>query len=555
MLLRTISVETAEQTELNAALLCGFAIPASDRNFIAYSLNEQVDENDSRVYIASLFKTDDGFRLGRLDTDEACEAAIQVFRQLVREATTGNRRTSDLAYHLIDLQDAAIAPSRREEHRSLVLEREWVMKLVTFESPQGYGPALDGEEPCAEVSPLVQEALFEDAAPDVLAADDADEATDGPAEPIDEPEAAEDETVTEAGCVEPEPRPEAETAAPEGGAPNEFPAKAKQSAKVADAEAIGAFVDNASHLREELADLAQMLHPALHAAEAPGSANLPSPDAAEESSMPPSPSPLATSAPAPEPVSARVPSLSLRLQVPPARLAGAEGGANAREAPTQTAAAIRQPEDEAHVDTDTALDISNDTEHLLQDVQGTLADLAGMAQQLSQQKQEALKQQESLESLESQLHEKERQLQEKEKQLRQWHKRLQDDRQALERETEQSNRLLAERSAALQQLAESVEARERSSARRAEVLQIEQERLEELRSQQNLRQAELEKREASVQQRNLELGERFKTLESAREKLAQIVKGFNETVQFNTALHAISHTGLKRQEESAAELE
>lgn len=140
MLLRTISVETAEQTELNAALLCGFAIPASDRNFIAYSLNEQVDETDSRVYIASLFKTDDGFRLGRLDTDEACEAAIQVFRQLVREATTGNRRTSDLAYHLIDLQDAAIAPSRREEHRSLVLEREWVMKLVTFESPPWLRP-------------------------------------------------------------------------------------------------------------------------------------------------------------------------------------------------------------------------------------------------------------------------------------------------------------------------------------------------------------------------------------------------------------------------------
>ncbi|HBP1120677.1 TPA: hypothetical protein L5S28_004208 [Pseudomonas aeruginosa] len=555
MLLRTISVETAEQTELNAALLCGFAIPASDRNFIAYSLNEQVDENDSRVYIASLFKTDDGFRLGRLDTDEACEAAIQVFRQLVREATTGNRRTSDLAYHLIDLQDAAIAPSRREEHRSLVLEREWVMKLVTFESPHGYGPALDGEEPCADVPPLVHEALFEDAAPDVLAADDADEATDGPAEPIDEPEAAEDETVTEAGCAEPEPRPEAETAAPEGRAPAEFPANAEQSAKVADAEAIGAFVDNASHLREELADLAQLLHPALHAADATGSANLPSPDAAEESSMPPSPSPLAASAPAPEPVSARVPSLSLRLRVPPARLAGAEGEADAREAPTQAAAVIRHPEDEAHVDTDTALDIGNDTEHLLQDVQGTLADLAGMAQQLSQQKQEALKQQESLESLQTQLHEKERQLQEKEKQLRQWHKRLQDDRQALERETEQSNRLLAERSAALQQLAESVEARERSSARRAEVLQIEQERLEELRSQQNLRQAELEKREASVQQRSLELGERFKKLESAREKLAQIVKGFNETVQFNTALHAISHTGLKRQEESAAELE
>lgn len=57
--------------------------------------------------------------------------------------------------------------------------------------------------------------------------------------------------------------------------------------------------------------------------------------------------------------------------MPPARLAGAEGEADAREAPTQAAAVIRQPEDEAHVDTDTALDIGNDTEHLLQDVQGT----------------------------------------------------------------------------------------------------------------------------------------------------------------------------------------
>lgn len=77
------------------------------------------------------------------------------------------------------------------------------MKLVTFESPHGYGPALDGEEPCADVPPLVHEALFEDAAPDVLPADDADEATDGPAEPIAEPEAAEDETVTEVAAPSP----------------------------------------------------------------------------------------------------------------------------------------------------------------------------------------------------------------------------------------------------------------------------------------------------------------------------------------------------------------
>ena len=80
--------------------------------------------------------------------------------------------------------------------------------------------------------------------------------------------------------------------------------------------------------------------------------------------MPPSPSPRRTRAgtgigQGPQPVAA-----------PPgaARTPGRRRGrANAREAPTQAAAVIRQPEDEAHVDTDTALDIGNDTEHLLQD--------------------------------------------------------------------------------------------------------------------------------------------------------------------------------------------
>ena len=177
-----------------------------------------------------------------------------------------------------------------------------------------------------------------------------------------------------------------------------------------------------------------------------------------------------------------------------------------------------------------------------------------MAQQLSQQKQEALKQQESLESLQTQLHEKERQLQERKSSsgsgtsacrttARRW-------------SGKPSRATVSWPSAARPATTRGKRRSPRAQrARRAEVLQIEQERLEELRSQQNLRQAELEKREASVQQRSLELGERFKKLESAREKLAQIVKGFNETVQFNTALHAISHTGLKRQEESAAELE
>ncbi|MBH9397565.1 hypothetical protein I5L42_17715, partial [Pseudomonas aeruginosa] len=289
MLLRTISVETADQTELNAALLCGFAIPDSERNFIAYSLNEQLDEVNSRVYIASLYKTEGGFRPGRIDDGPACEAAIQVFRQIVREAATGNRRANDLAYHLLDLQEAEIASARRDDHRSLALNHDWVMQLVTFQPPAGYGPALDGEEPCEEVPPLVcEEAHTEDPAAAVIETGDGSEPEPEPADvdsPVagerpDEPEATEERSV--AGTGHDHMESETDTA--------EAPAEAcpdteHEHAGLPQADAVGVFVDNASHLREELAGLAQMLSPEpLPDAEPPHA----TPDTPEEPSMTPS---------------------------------------------------------------------------------------------------------------------------------------------------------------------------------------------------------------------------------------------------------------------------
>lgn len=56
MLLRTISIENAEQEVLNGAVLCSFAIPMLRRNFLAYSLNEGAEVGESRVYIAMLHK-------------------------------------------------------------------------------------------------------------------------------------------------------------------------------------------------------------------------------------------------------------------------------------------------------------------------------------------------------------------------------------------------------------------------------------------------------------------------------------------------------------------
>ncbi len=160
MLLRTISVETAEQTELNAALLCGFAIPASDRNFIAYSLNEQVDENDSRVYIASLFKTDDGFRLGpsrhrtrparrpsRCSANWSAKPPPATAGPAIWPTTSSTCRTRP-------------SPPRGGKNTAPGARTRMGDEARHLRVPHGYGPALDGEEPCAEVPPLVQGGPF-----------------------------------------------------------------------------------------------------------------------------------------------------------------------------------------------------------------------------------------------------------------------------------------------------------------------------------------------------------------------------------------------------------
>ncbi|MDF3931956.1 hypothetical protein P3W75_04930 [Pseudomonas citronellolis] len=209
-----------------------------------------------------------------------------------------------------------------------------------------------------------------------------------------------------------------------------------------------------------------------------------------------------------------------------------------------TPMATMQPENTAENDKPQATEAGTDTEHMLFDVQSTLDNLAGMARGLAQQKLEADKHRDSLESRQLQVQERERLLQEKEEQFRLKENQLQRDRVTVDQQAENNSRLLAERSAALQQLAESIETRERASVKRAESLQQEQQRTDELAEQLRQRLTEIEKRDAALQKRNLELNDKFKQLVSAKERFSAIVKSFNETVQFNNGLHAISMTAL-----------
>jgi hypothetical protein len=181
-----------------------------------------------------------------------------------------------------------------------------------------------------------------------------------------------------------------------------------------------------------------------------------------------------------------------------------------------------------------ASNVSHDTEYLLQDVQETLGSLTGMANRLAEQKKDTLKLQKTLHGRDIALQEKERLLGEKEESLRQMHKQLLHDRNLLNQEAESNAQVIAERSATLQQLTSSLEARERASARRAELLHQENTRADELSTMFRGRLAQLQKREDELERKGQELNENLKHLKSAKDRFSTIVKSFNETVNLGS---------------------
>ncbi|AZE49025.1 hypothetical protein C4K04_3353 [Pseudomonas chlororaphis] len=196
MLLRTIFIENKEQQRLTAALLCSFSVPEAGRNFLAYSLNESIDEDNLRVYIALLFNEGGNYCLGALDSDEDGQLAMRVFGQILREAATGERRESDVPYHLLDLNKQQLPAAAAAHHRLLSTKKEWVARLLSFQASAQCGPAV-------EHSPTVIDDQQLDAALAQL-----DEQLGDSAEEQERHESTE----TAAGCETESPQPEAPAA-------------------------------------------------------------------------------------------------------------------------------------------------------------------------------------------------------------------------------------------------------------------------------------------------------------------------------------------------------
>lgn len=188
--------------------------------------------------------------------------------------------------------------------------------------------------------------------------------------------------------------------------------------------------------------------------------------------------------------------------------------------------------------------LSNDTDTVLSDVQSTLNSLADMAKGLTQQKQDAARLQENLDQRKAQLNDRERQLADKEDQLRLLETRLAQEVSTLERNAEDNARALTERSAALKALAENVEARDRATAKMADNLRLERQRNDELSESLQRRTDALDEREAMLNRKDDELAESLKQLVGAKDRFRALVRTFNETVQFNNTLNAISGKAL-----------
>ncbi len=148
MLLRTLVLEHGDQgAPVNGALLCGFAVAQIQSNFLVYSLDEEVEPGNSRVYIAALRKKADRHFLSGVESSEDLQVAMQAFKQILMAAAASSSRTSSaeaaVPYHFIDMKGCKLPPARPEDHHSMIIKKALVMKVITLGISAPVLPAIE----------------------------------------------------------------------------------------------------------------------------------------------------------------------------------------------------------------------------------------------------------------------------------------------------------------------------------------------------------------------------------------------------------------------------
>ncbi|OPA91330.1 hypothetical protein BFW87_20195 [Pseudomonas fluorescens] len=159
MLLRTLVLERSGQdAPVNGALLCGFAVAQTASNFLVYSLDEETEPGNSRVYIAALRKKLDRYFLGGVESKEDLQVAMQVFKQILTAAAASGAKAgaaveAAVPFHFIDLKGCKLPPARPEDHHSVIIKKALVMKVITLGIA---APALPAIESAALIVPSIR---------------------------------------------------------------------------------------------------------------------------------------------------------------------------------------------------------------------------------------------------------------------------------------------------------------------------------------------------------------------------------------------------------------
>jgi hypothetical protein len=211
MLLRTLVLERSGQdTPINGALLCGFAVAQTDSNFLVYSLDEETEPGNSRVYIAALRKKLERYFLSGVESKEDLQVAMQVFKQILMAAAASGTKTgtvseSSIPFHFIDLKGCKLPPARPEDHHSMIIKKALVMKVITLGMS---APALPAIESASLIVPSIRFSSQMISPP--RPTNPANSAESPVSEPLKAQPLAAPVAIAQEQALEPEPKPEPE---------------------------------------------------------------------------------------------------------------------------------------------------------------------------------------------------------------------------------------------------------------------------------------------------------------------------------------------------------
>ncbi|OLF53824.1 hypothetical protein [Pseudomonas chlororaphis] len=129
MNLRTIPLRNHAGEHMNAALVCAFHVPACDRSFLLYSLNEKLGNRLARAYLGAFAMEENSVRMIGANTHE-WDSALQVLKTLLDDVNTGRGTAGTDSYSLVDLSEKDVQTARVETHRQLQINQRWLLKLL-----------------------------------------------------------------------------------------------------------------------------------------------------------------------------------------------------------------------------------------------------------------------------------------------------------------------------------------------------------------------------------------------------------------------------------------